>query len=301
MSTQANGDKPTIGFIGLGIMGKPMARNLLRAGYRLIVHNRSRGPVEELVREGATAGASSKDVAQRSDVVITMLPDSPDVEQVALGADGVIAGIKAGAVYVDMSTIAPLTARRVADAAGRKGAKALDAPVSGGEKGAIEASLSIMVGGPQDAFDSVLPIFQALGKNIVLVGGSGAGQIAKAANQLVVAVTIEAVAEALALVEAAGVDPAKVRSVLLGGFAQSRILDLHGQRMLDGNFQPGFKSRLHQKDMRIVTQTARECGIETPAADLALDRFNKLVDAGGGEKDHSALRTLLKVQQPVGG
>jgi 2-hydroxy-3-oxopropionate reductase len=295
-----NSGKPAIGFVGLGIMGKPMARNLLKAGYSLVVHNRSRGPVDELLKDGAKAASSPKEVAQQSDVVITMLPDSPDVEAVVLGSDGIAEGIKPNAIYVDMSTIAPLVARRVADAVNKKGAKALDAPVSGGEKGAIEATLSIMVGGPQDAFEKVLPIFQTLGKNIVLVGDSGAGQIAKAANQLVVGVTIEAVAEALALAEAAGVDPAKVRSVLLGGFGQSRILDLHGQRMLDGNFQPGFKARLHQKDMRIVTQTAKEGGIETPAADLALERFNKLVDSGGGEKDHSALRTLIKTKQPVG-
>lgn len=289
----SSGRNPVIGFIGLGIMGKPMARNLMKAGYALVVHNRSRGPVDELVKEGATAGTSPKDVAARSDVIVTMLPDSPDVEAVVLGKDGVLDGIKPGATHIDMSTIAPGVARRVAEAVQKKGAKALDAPVSGGEKGAIEATLSIMAGGEQADFDAVLPILQTMGKNIVLVGGNGAGQIAKAANQLVVGVTIEAVAEALALAEAAGVDPAKVRSVLLGGFAQSRILDLHGQRMLDGNFQPGFKARLHQKDMRIVTQTAKESGIDAPAAQLALDRFTKLVDSGGGEKDHSALRTLL--------
>jgi 2-hydroxy-3-oxopropionate reductase len=293
----ANGSKPTIGFIGLGIMGKPMASNLIKAGYPLVVHNRSRATVDALVSEGAKAGTSPKDVASRSDVVITMLPDSPDVEEVVLGTDGIAAGIKAGAIYVDMSTIAPASARRVAEAVEKKGAKALDAPVSGGEKGAIEATLSIMVGGPQDVFDAVLPIFQTLGKNIVLVGASGAGQIAKAANQLVVGVTIEAVAEALALAEAAGVDPAKVRSVLLGGFAQSRILELHGQRMLDKNFAPGFKARLHRKDMSIVTQTAKEAGLDAPAAQLALERFGKLVEAGGAEQDHSALRTLLTARQ----
>jgi len=286
--------KPTIGFIGLGIMGKPMARNLIRAGYKLVVHNRSRGSVDELVREGAKAGSSPKDVAAQSDVIVTMLPDSPDVEAVTSGKDGVLEGIKPGATFIDMSTIAPLAARTVAEAVQKKGAKALDAPVSGGEKGAIEGTLSIMVGGSQADFDAVLPIFQTLGKNIVLVGPNGAGQIAKAANQLVVGVTIEAVAEALALAEAAGVDPAKVRAVLLGGFAQSRILDAHGQRMLDHNFQPGFKARLHQKDMRIVTQTAKEAGIDAPAAQVGLSRFDKLVDAGGGEMDHSALFTLVE-------
>jgi 2-hydroxy-3-oxopropionate reductase len=292
----SNGAKPVIGFIGLGIMGKPMARNLLKAGYSLVVHSRGRGPVDELAREGAKAATTPKEVAQQSDVVITMLPDSPDVESVVLGKDGVLEGIKAGAIYVDMSTIAPAVARRVAEAVTKKGAKALDAPVSGGEKGATDATLSIMVGGPQAVFDSVLPIFQTLGKNIVLIGESGAGQIAKASNQLVVGVTIEAVAEALALAEAAGVDPAKVRAVLLGGFAQSKILDAHGQRMLDGNFQPGFKARLHQKDLRIVTQTANEAGLDAPAGQLALDRMTKLVDSGGGEKDHSALFTLLETK-----
>jgi len=292
----ATNGKPVIGFIGLGIMGKPMARNLIRAGYSMVVHNRGRGPVDELAKEGAKAGSSAKDVAQQSDVIITMLPDSPDVEAVVLGNDGVLEGLKPGATLVDMSTIKPATARRVADEVRKKGGKALDAPVSGGEKGATEATLSIMVGGPQDVFDAVLPIFQALGKNIVLVGESGAGQIAKAANQLVVGVTIEAVAEALALASAAGVDPAKVRAVLLGGFAQSKILDLHGQRMLDGNYVPGFKAKLHQKDMRIVTQTAQEVGLDVPGGQLALDRFTKLVDGGGGDEDHSALRTLLKVK-----
>jgi len=288
----ANG-KPVIGFIGLGIMGKPMARNLMRAGYSLVVHNRSRGPVDELAKEGAKAGSSSKDVAQQSDVIITMLPDSPDVEAVVFDKDGVLEGFKPGATLIDMSTITPAMARRVAGAVRDKGGKALDAPVSGGEKGAIEATLSIMVGGPQDVFDAVLPILQALGKNIVLVGEGGAGQIAKAANQLVVGVTIEAVAEALALAEASGVDPAKVRAVLLGGFAQSKILDAHGQRMLDGNFVPGFKAKLHLKDMRIVAQTAKESGVDVPEGQVALDRFTKLVESGGGEKDHSALRTLL--------
>jgi 2-hydroxy-3-oxopropionate reductase len=292
----ATNGKPVIGFIGLGIMGKPMARNLIRAGYSMVVHNRGRGPVDELAKEGAKAGSSAKDVAQQSDVIITMLPDSPDVEAVVLGNDGVLEGLKPGATLVDMSTIKPATARRVADEVRKKGGKALDAPVSGGEKGATEATLSIMVGGPQDVFDAVLPIFQALGKNIVLVGESGAGQIAKAANQLVVGVTIEAVAEALALASAAGVDPAKVRAVLLGGFAQSKILDVHGQRMLDGNYVPGFKAKLHQKDMRIVTQTAQEVGLDVPGGQLALDRFTKLVDGGGGDEDHSALRTLLKVK-----
>ena len=198
-----------------------------------------------------------------------------------------------------MSTIAPATARRVAQATAKQGAHALDAPVSGGEKGAIDAALSIMVGGPQATFDAMLPVLQAMGKNIVRVGESGAGQIAKAANQVVVGVTLEAVAEALALAEAAGVDPAKVRDVLLGGFAQSRILDVHGKRMLEGNFVPGFKSRLHQKDMRIATQTAAELGLDAPAAALALERFTELVDQGGGEKDHSALRTLLRAKTPA--
>jgi len=286
-------DRPTIGFIGLGIMGKPMAENLLAAGYPLVVLNRSLGPVDALVAGGAQAGSSPRDVAARSDVVITMLPDSPDVEAVALGTDGIVAGAQAGALWIDMSTIAPATTARVAAAFAAVGIDALDAPVSGGEKGAIEGTLSIMVGGSDEAFARAQPIFAVLGKNVVHVGALGAGQVTKACNQIVVGVTIEAVAEALALAQAAGVDPVKVRAALLGGFAQSRILEVHGQRMIDRNFVPGFKSRLHRKDMNIAANAGDAVGLDLAAAKLVRERFDQLIARGDGERDHSALRTLF--------
>jgi 2-hydroxy-3-oxopropionate reductase len=286
--------QPTIGFIGLGIMGKPMAKNLLKAGFPLVVLNRSRGPVDELVALGATAGTSPSDVASRSEIVITMLPDSPDVESVVLGADGVVQGIKRGSLWIDMSTIAPATTRAIAAELVKKGVASLDAPVSGGEKGAIDGVLSIMIGGPQEAFDRALPVFQAMGKNIVRIGETGAGQVAKACNQIVVGVTIEAVAEALSLARASGVDPAAVRTALLGGFAQSKILEVHGQRMIDRNFQPGFKSKLHRKDMNIATNSGKDVGMELPAASLVKDRFDALIARGEGELDHSALAALYE-------
>jgi 2-hydroxy-3-oxopropionate reductase len=282
---------PTIGFIGLGIMGKPMARNLMKAGYALTVLNRSRGPVDELVAEGAKGGTTPRDVAANSDVVITMLPDSPDVESVAVGPDGIAAGIKAGALWIDMSTIAPATTKRVAEQLAAKGITSLDAPVSGGEKGAIDAALSIMVGGSDEAFERAKPIFEALGKNIVHVGELGAGQVTKACNQIVVGVTIEAVAEALALAEASGVDPVKVRAALLGGFAQSKILEVHGQRMIDHAFNPGFKVKLHRKDMNIAANAGDERGLNLDAAKLVREHFDELIERGDGERDHSALRT----------
>jgi len=287
-------DKPAIGFIGLGIMGKPMARNLVGAGYRVIALNRSRGPVDELVALGATTAATPRDVAAQSDVVITMLPDSPDVESVALGDDGIVAGIRTGALWIDMSTIAPATTKRVAEQLAARGATSLDAPVSGGEKGAIDATLSIMVGGSDTAFERAKPIFEALGKNIVHVGELGAGQVTKACNQIVVGVTIEAVAEALALAQASGVDPVKVRAALLGGFAQSKILEVHGQRMIDRAFTPGFKSKLHRKDMNIAANAGDERGLDLGAAKLVRERFDVLIARGEGELDHSALRSLYQ-------
>ncbi len=287
---------PTIGFIGLGIMGKPMAKNLLAAGYPVIALNRSRGPVDELVAAGAQAGSSPNDVASRSDVVITMLPDSPDVESVALGSDGIAAGIRHGALWIDMSTIAPTTTKRVAAELAKKGAASVDAPVSGGEKGAIDAALSIMVGGSDADFARAKPFFEKLGKNIVHVGELGAGQVTKACNQIVVGVTIEAVAEALALAEAEGVDPAKVRAALLGGFAQSKILEVHGQRMIDRAFNPGFKSRLHRKDMNIAVEAGEANGMELAAAKLVRERFDALIARGDGDRDHSALRTLYPLR-----
>ncbi len=283
-----------IGVIGLGIMGRPMARNLMRAGYALAVHSRSRPPVEELVAAGALDGKTPRGVAQQSDVVITMLPDTPDVQQVVLGRDGVLEGLRPGSVLVDMSTISPIATQEIAQAVRAKGAEILDAPVSGGEKGAIEATLSIMVGGPEPVFTRVRPIFGALGKNVVHIGGTGAGQVTKACNQIVVALTIQAVGEALALAAKAGVDPAKVRQALLGGFAQSRILEAHGQRMLDRNFQPGFRVRLHQKDLNIALSTANTLGVPLPATAVVQEAFTALRGLERGDWDHSALVTLIE-------
>ena len=286
--------KERVGFIGLGIMGKPMARNLLKSGHPLIVHSRSRAPVDELVGAGAADGKSPRGVAQQSDIVITMLPDSPDVQQVVLGRDGVLEGIRPGSVLVDMSTISPLVTQEIANAVTAKGAQMLDAPVSGGEKGAIEATLSIMVGGPEPVFTRVRPVFETLGKNIVHIGGAGAGQVAKACNQIVVALTIQAVSEALVLAAKAGVDPAKVRQALLGGFAQSRILDAHGQRMLERNFKPGFRVRLHQKDLNIALSTGKALGVPLPATAVVQEAFTALRGLERSDLDHSALVTLIE-------
>lgn len=282
-----------IGFIGLGIMGRPMATNLLKAGYPLVVHSRSVGPVDELIAAGAERGTSPADVASRTNVVITMLPDTPDLELVVGGADGLLAaGGGSCTLVVDMSTVDPVATRRIAAEFAGRSIGFVDAPVSGGERGAIDGTLSIMVGGSASDVARVLPIFQALGRTIVHVGGVGAGQVAKAANQLVVAVTIEAVAEALALAKAAGVDAAKVREALLGGFASSRILEVHGQRMLDGDFSPGFRARLHLKDARIVARTAAAFETDVPALLIALSKLEQLDAQGRGELDHSALFLL---------
>ena len=282
-----------IGFIGLGIMGRPMARNLLKAGRALVVHNRSRGAVEELAREGATAASSPKEVAAKSDVVITMLPDSPDVEQVVLGPEGVLEGIRPGMLFIDMSTVAPATARRIHELLSTKGVESLDAPVSGGEIGAREGTLSIMVGGPAKAHQRALPLFQALGRNIVHIGEAGAGQVTKACNQIVVALTIQAISEALILAAKAGVDPSRVREALLGGFAQSRILEVHGKRILERDYRPGFKLRLHRKDLAIALQTGRELSVPLFATAQAAALMDALLAQGKGEMDHSGLAQLL--------
>ena len=285
-------EKPAIGFIGLGIMGLPMASNLLAAGYPVCALNRSPARTALLVERGAATAASAAELAAVSDVVITMLPDTPDVETVVFGSGGVAAGIRPGSAFVDMSTIDPAMSRGIAARLRGAGVAVLDAPVSGGEKGAIEGTLSIMVGGDEAAFERVAPIFAVLGKNITRIGDAGAGQIAKACNQLVAAVTLEAVAEALALASASGVDPHKVRSALLGGFAQSRILEVHGQRMLDAAYTPGFKARLHKKDLDIVIAAEQAAGLHLPAAELLHERMGMLA-ARLPEADHSALRTLL--------
>jgi 2-hydroxy-3-oxopropionate reductase len=287
-----------VGFIGLGVMGGPMAGNLLEAGVPLTVHSRSRPPVDRLAARGAATAGSGAEVARATHVVITMLPDTPDVETVLLGPGGVLEGARAGSLVVDMSTIDPIATRRFAEALADRDVAMLDAPVSGGEKGAIEGTLSIMVGGEAEALERARPLLEILGSTIVHVGPSGAGQLCKACNQLVVGATIEAVAEALALAARAGVDPAKVREALLGGFASSRILDVHGQRMLDRAFEPGFRSRLHRKDAEIVVSTAAELGLPLPSFAVVAERFRELVDAGGGDLDHSALFTLLSPDPP---
>ena len=280
---------PTIGFIGLGIMGKPMARNLLKAGYPLVVYNRSRAAVDELSKEGAQAAASSKEVAARSEVIITMLPDSPDVEFVYAGENGIFAGAKAGMLLIDMSSISPIVARKLAADAQKRGMDMLDAPVSGGEAGAIGATLSIMIGGKATAVERAMPIFQALGKNIVHVGDAGAGQVTKAANQMVVGTTIAIVSEALVLAAKAGVDPAKVRQALLGGFAQSKILEAHGQKMLERNFKPGFRIRLHEKDMKIALATGSEYGVPLMVTSQVAQMMTAMKSMGNGDLDHSGL------------
>jgi len=282
-------NKGFIGFIGLGIMGKPMARNLLKAGYPLVVHNRSRGAVEELGREGAQPAASSKEVAERSEIIITMLPDSPDVEVVYAGEQGIFSGVKSGTLLIDMSSISPVVARKLAAEAEKRACDTLDAPVSGGEAGAIGATLSIMIGGKASAVERASPIFQTLGKNIVHVGEAGAGQVTKAANQMVVGTTIAIVGEALVLAKKAGVDPAKVRQALLGGFAQSKILEAHGQKMLDRNFKPGFRIRLHEKDMKIALATGSEYGVPLMVTGIVGQMMTAMKGMGNGDLDHAGL------------
>jgi 2-hydroxy-3-oxopropionate reductase len=290
-----------IGFIGLGIMGRPMARNLLKAGYPLVVYNRSRLAMEELAQQGASIAASPKDVAQQVDVVITCVSDSPDVEAVVLGADGIIEGARSPMLYIDMSTIAPATARTVYHALKAKGVAALDAPVSGGDIGAQQGTLSIMVGGDEPAFQRALPILNVMGENIVYIGEAGAGQVTKACNQIVVSLTIQAVAEALTFAKKSGVDATKVREALLGGFAQSRILEVHGKRMLEGQFQPGFKLNLHRKDMNIVLQTARELSLPLLGSAQVTSLMDALLAQGQGELDNAALITLYdRLSEPPG-
>ncbi len=289
----------SIGFIGLGVMGKPMARNLLKADYRLVVHNRSREPVEELSAEGAEPAFSPAEVASKSELIITMLPDSPDVELVALGESGLIEGVSEGDVYVDMSTIAPPVAVKVAKALAEKGVRCLDAPVSGGDVGAQEGTLSVMVGGDEDLFHEALPILEVLGKTIVHCGPNGAGQTVKACNQVQVALNLIGMAEALVLGAKAGVDPAIVVKVLSGGFAQSRVMDVRGPRIIRRIFQPGFRSKLHYKDLNIVRETARAYGISLPASALAHELFGAMQAQGWGDLDHSAVMRVIELLSDV--
>lgn len=281
--------KLQLGFIGLGIMGRPMALNLIKAGYPLAVYARRPEAVAPLKEAGAETYESPATLAQHCDVVFTMVADTPDVEEVIVGEDGILHGARRGSTVVDTSTISPLATRRLADELNQRGVEMLDAPVSGGEQGAVAGSLSIMVGGTADAFARVQPLLDWMGKNIVHVGGSGAGQVAKACNQVLVAQTIAAVAEALLLAKASGADPARVRESLLGGFAYSRILEVHGQRMLNNDYKPGFKSKLHQKDMRIALETAEASEVKLSGAARAAARLDELIESGGGELDSAAI------------
>jgi 2-hydroxy-3-oxopropionate reductase len=289
----------TIGFIGLGIMGAPMAANLGKAGYPLVVHNRTRAKADEFASSAGTqadVADTSQEVAERSDVVITMLPDSPDVEQVYLGDHGVIAGARSGQLLIDMSSIAPAVARAVFDAASEVGATALDAPVSGGDVGARDGTLSIMVGGPSDAFERARPLFEVMGKTIVRLGEAGAGQTAKACNQILVAVTIEAVSEALVLASKAGVDPERLIEVLSGGLAGNRVMEVRRRNFLEHDFTPGFKLALHHKDLGIALRTARELDVYVPTTALVDQMLAALEAAGEGDLDHSALLTVIEQQ-----
>ncbi|MEJ7735812.1 MAG: 2-hydroxy-3-oxopropionate reductase [Chitinophagaceae bacterium] len=282
-----------IGFIGLGIMGRAMAHHLLKAGHSLSVLDKNKASAE-LVEAGARAFPTSKIVAENADIVITVLPDSPEVEEVVLGNDGVLQGLSSGALFIDMSTIAPATAKTIFQLLQQQGIDALDAPVSGGQVGAEAASLSIMVGGSEKAFARALPLFEVMGKNIVHIGEAGAGQTAKACNQMIVGMTIQAVAEAFTLARKAGVNLDKMREALLGGFAQSRILDLHGKRIIEQNFKPGFKIRLHRKDMNIALEAGKEYAVPLYGSALVAAHMDALIAQGNGELDHSAIALLFE-------
>jgi 2-hydroxy-3-oxopropionate reductase len=283
-----------IGFIGLGIMGRPMAKNLLKAGYPLVVHNRSRRAVDELAGAGAKAAGSPKEVAAQSDILITMLPNSPDVDLVALGKDGIIEGARPGLIFVDMSTISPIVSQKVGKALAAKGVKMLDAPVSGGEKGAIDAALSIMVGGDKAVFDTVLPVFQAMGKTITLLGPLGFGGFTKLANQIIVAVNLTALGEALTLGKKAGLDRELLLTALAGGLAGSRCLDQKKANYVANSYNPGFKIDLHYKDLGLIMESARELGVPLPTTAVVQELFNALRVKGRGGLDHSGVITLLE-------
>ena len=291
-----------VGFIGLGIMGRPMAGHLLNGGHELFLHTRGTVP-SELADKGGVACTSGREVAERADVVITMVPDTPDVEKVLFGRDGVAEGLSPGKTVVDMSSISPVATKDFARRITERGCDYLDAPVSGGDVGAKAASLSIMVGGPQAAFDRVKPLFELMGKNITRVGENGDGQTTKVANQIVVALTIEAVAEGLLFASKAGADPVKVRQALMGGLATSRILEVHGERMIKRTFDPGFRIELHQKDLNLALTSARQIGVSLPNTATAQELFNACVAHGGSAWDHSALVRALEVlaNHEVGG
>jgi 2-hydroxy-3-oxopropionate reductase len=283
-----------IGFIGLGIMGRPMAGHLQRAGHDLFLRDVGALP-EDLLGAGAVGCGSGREVAERAEVVIVMVPDTPHVEAVLFGEGGVAAGLSPGRIVVDMSSISPIATKDFARRVNEKGCDYLDAPVSGGEVGAKAASLSIMVGGPERAFETVKPLFAMMGKNVTLVGGNGDGQTTKVANQIVVALTIEAVAEALLFASRAGADPAKVRQALMGGLATSRILELHGERMIKRTFDPGFRIELHQKDLNLALQSARALKMSLPNTATAQELFNTCAANGGSAWDHSAMVRALEI------
>jgi 2-hydroxy-3-oxopropionate reductase len=283
-----------LGFIGLGIMGKPMASHLVKAGHTVHVCDLVEESVKHVCSLGGKACSCCREIAQKSDIIFIMVPDTPDVEVVLFGKEGLAEGLKPGAIVVDMSSISPIATKEFAKRLAAMGIKMLDAPVSGGQVGAENATLSIMVGGPVDVFNQIKPYFELMGKNIVHIGGHGDGQTCKVANQIVVALTIEAVGEALLFASKAGADPAKVRAALLGGFAQSRILELHGERMLKHNFNPGFRIRLHQKDLNLALDAARSLELSLPNTSLAQELFNAVAAQGGSDLDHSAMVLALE-------
>ena len=283
-----------LGFIGLGIMGKPMAGHLIAAGHELHLHSRS-GVAAELKEKGGKPCGSPSEVAQRADTIFLMVPDTPDVEQVLFGDNGVASGLSKGKTVVDMSSISPIATKAYAKRINELGCDYLDAPVSGGEVGAKQATLTIMVGGPEAAFNKVKPLFELLGKNITLIGGNGDGQTCKVANQIIVGLTIEAVGEALLFASKAGADPAKVRQALMGGFASSRILEVHGERMIKRTFQPGFRIELHQKDLNLALSGARSLGLSLPNTAGAQQLFSACVANGGAGWDHSGLVKALEL------
>jgi len=285
-------DMAKIGFIGLGIMGRPMAGHLLAGGHALHVFDRR--PPQEVIDKGAVACASGRDVARASDIVITMVPDTPDVEAVLFSEGGVAEGLSPGKIVVDMSSISPIATKDFAKRINALQCDYLDAPVSGGDVGAKAGSLTIMVGGPEAAFEKVKPIFALMGKNVTLVGGNGDGQTTKVANQIIVALTIEAVGEALVFASKAGADPARVRQALMGGFANSRILEVHGERMIKRNFDPGFRIALHQKDLNLALDGARSLGVSLPSTATCQELFNAAAAAGGAAWDHSGMVRVLE-------
>jgi len=282
-----------IGFVGLGIMGKPMAGNLIKGGHTLFLYSRSGAP-QELTGAGGKACASAKEVAQKADIVITMVPDTPDVEKALFGPNGVAEGLSRGKIVVDMSSISPIETKAFAKKINALGCEYLDAPVSGGEVGAKNAALPIMVGGSQATFDKVKAVFELMGKNITLVGGNGDGQTCKVCNQIIVALNIEAVGEALVFAAKAGADPARVRQALMGGFAASRILEVHGERMIKRTFDPGFRIELHQKDLGLALSGARAMGVSLPNTSTAQQLFNACVASGCAKWDHSAMVRALE-------